>query len=650
MNIRLLSKRLYLTFFVAATALMPWSAVQAAEVDATTAERVARTFWNAHRDKDVAPLTDVMVALDLKWDAFHVFSPAEGDGFVIVAADDRVRPILAYSFSNRFMRDSVGAETAWWLDGWQSQVDHLRAEGLKATDDVTARWRRLLDGTEPVHPSKAIGPLMTTQWDQDVPYNDSCPSKTTYWGSVRKAYTGCVATAMAQIMRYWEWPVRGTGSNTYTAMDPNNPFMSGFGLQTVDFNATTYDWANMPDMLNSISSNEEKSAVATLMYHCGVACNMMYGSATDGGSGAMVQNVVPLMSSMHNGMIKYLGYSSKSVGISRKYYDDSTWNAIIKTEMIERRPVLFGGGDEESGGHSFVCNGLDDDGLFYFNWGWSGDGDGYFTLDNLAPGVGGAGGGTGTYNFTNDQEAIIGIKPHSDGDSLCIIREFPYVMDFETSPACWDIGVSSNYSTSWMLDEVAANEGHYAMLSTAPYGSAAHDTLITPALLGPGRFVVSWLDMAKTRSVLENYRVVAAGDTLYRGTTSSNWGAHSDTLELVEGDTVRVMFIWDPEPSANGFYIDNFTVDRIDNTASIATAGQSALQTTVYPNPASGDVTVRLGQPATVAVMDLAGRTVYTTGSEATVHSIPRAKLQQGVYIVRAVGNGTTSAVRLVVM
>lgn len=219
-------------------------AIQAAEVTPQTAEQVARTFWNLHHDKDVAELNSPMHQLDICWDAFYIFAPAEDKGFVIVAADDRVRPVLAYSFHNNAMRDKMGSGMSWWLDGWQQQIEELRKE---KDGERNEEWQQLLDGGGTPRSLTALEPMITTQWDQDAPYNDSCPSRIEFGSSVR-ALTGCVATAMAQVMKYWNYPVRGTGTHTYNSV---SFFGLGytFGEQTANFGATTYDWGNMPDHL-----------------------------------------------------------------------------------------------------------------------------------------------------------------------------------------------------------------------------------------------------------------------------------------------------------------------------------------------------------------------------------------------------------------
>ena len=420
---------------------------QAAVVTPQTAEQAARNFWNLHHDKDVTELNSPMHRLDTRWDAFYIFAPAEGKGFVIVAADDRVRPVLAYSFHNNAMRGTVGPIMSWWLDGWQQQIDELRKEKGKTRNE---EWQRLLEGKGIAQPLTVVDPMLTTRWSQDEPYNDSCPTRIESGVQVR-AVTGCIATAMAQVMKYWNYPERGTGSHSYYSADIIGYGGHPFGIQTADFGATVYDWANMPDSLSVFSPDVQKAAVATLMYHCGVACDMYYGSAFYG-SGSYILNIPYLrLGSALNGMIKYFGYSSSATGLMRVNYDDGAWTTLVRDELDASRPIIYVGVDP-SDGHSFVCDGYDAENRYHFNWGWSGDGDGFYTLSNLNP---------GGYNFISGQQILVGVRPSTGDDSLCIIRQFPYTEDFETAPTCWEASASCILcSYSWQVVDHAGVDGN----------------------------------------------------------------------------------------------------------------------------------------------------------------------------------------------
>ena len=580
--------------FAALLAMLPLAG-QTAEVTPQTAEQVARTFWNLHHDKDVAELRTPMLRLDTRWDAFYLFAPAEGEGFVIVAADDRVRPVLAYSFHNNAMRGTVGPAMSWWLDGWQQQIDELRKE---KDGERNEEWKQLLEGKGIPQPLTVVDPMLTTQWDQDAPYNDSCPSRIEFGSSVR-ALTGCVATAMAQVMKYWNYPERGTGIHTYNSV---SFFGLGytFGVQTANFGATTYDWDNMPNSLTSASPNVQKAAVATLMYHCGVACDMYYGSAAYGGSGTKIRNA-PYMREGNalNGIIKYLGYSSSATGMERIKYDDNAWTALVRGELDASRPIIYAG-FEQTAGHCFVCDGYDDEDRYHFNWGWSGDGDGFFTLNSLTPNI-----GSYTYDFTVGQEILVGIQPPTGDDSLCIIRQFPYTEDFETAPTGWK-ATSSNirHSYSWMVVDSTGVDGNYSVGAYRAIIETCDDHMYSPSIVTPGDYKVNWQVRARQDSGSDSYTLTVGAETFNDIVESASWQPRELLFSVAEGDTVCLDFLHFAETNCVGFLIDNIVIEQMSDDYTI----------TVSANPSDGGIvagggTYQQGQSCTVTVTPAAGYT-----------------------------------------
>lgn len=621
---------------------------QSAEVTPQTAEQVARNFWNLHHDKDVATLSEPMQRLDVRWDAFYIFAPAEGKGFVIVAADDRVRPVLAYSFHNDAMRDTVGRDMAWWLDGWQQQVDDLRAADLKV--EANGQWQRLMAGDETPRPLTALAPMVTTQWDQDAPYNDSCPSRSGWGGRVHAA-TGCVATAMAQVMKYWNYPERGTGTHTYYSASISG-YGQGFGTQTVDFGATVYDWDNMPNTLTSASSSIQKAAVATLMYHCGVACEMTYGSAYEGGSGAFIHNI-PLIYYGHtlNGMIRFFGYSSQAKGMNRDKYNDSTWTAMVRGELDGRRPIVYAGGDETSGGHCFVCDGYDNDDKYHFNWGWSGVGDGFYTLDHLAPGSGGTGGGTGTYDFSNGQQILVGLQPHVGDDSLCVIRQFPYTEDFESAPTCWEGSVSnSDYSYSWIVVDSTGVDGNYSAGVFKTYYGNSNDHMFSPAIVTAGTYKVSWQVRAMRNSKVEYYTLAVDTVSFSDTVNSTDWQQREVTFSVAEGDTVRLDFGHASTRQSGGMLIDNVVIETVTDPEPMGINRAECLSVRVYPNPTSGMLTIEgLPEGGSVELYDATGRLVLTQSlGHAVTQSLDVSGLMSGIYLLRCITDEGVKTQRVV--
>ena len=254
---------------------------------------------------------------------------------------------------------------------------------------VTILWNAI-----PVF-AQTVNPLLTTTWNQTTPYNDNCPTL-----GAKRCYTGCVATAMAQIMKYHNYPAQGTG--TSTAYTTGNGKLT---IPSVNF-AVNYNFNTMGSAAPSTTT--EKANVARLMYHCGASVQMNYDTS---GSGAPSANVVTALRT-------YFGYDRSILLRERNYFTNLAWEQMIKTQLDASQPVYYAGYGTTGGvttGHAFVCDGYNNSGYFHFNWGWGGSYNGNFVTTALNPGTGGAGSGSGTYN--NDQSIIINIKPNVGGVS-----------------------------------------------------------------------------------------------------------------------------------------------------------------------------------------------------------------------------------------
>ncbi|HRG90072.1 MAG TPA: C10 family peptidase, partial [Chitinophagales bacterium] len=203
------------------------------------------------------------------------------------------------------------------------------------------------------------------------------------------------------IMKFWNYPTQGTSYHSYNDQR--------YGSQSANFASTTYNWAGMPNVLNS-----PNNSVATLMYHCGVSVDMSYGVAQTGGSSAyVVASMSPGQACAEYSYKTYFGYDPATLqGVVRNNYSDASWINLLKGEMDAGRPVQYAGFGQ-GGGHTWVCDGYDNNNFFHQNWGWGGNSDGFFSLNNLDPTSLGAGGGTGGFN--SGQQAVIGIKPLNGG-------------------------------------------------------------------------------------------------------------------------------------------------------------------------------------------------------------------------------------------
>jgi hypothetical protein len=337
---------------------------------------------------------------------FYVFNVAT-NGFVIVAGDDTVTPILGYSTEGNFDSSNIPQNVAKWLEGYKNEIRSIVERNIQPTTDTKDNWKRLRNGdainTTSQYRSNAtskimlgVTPLIQTKWDQSPFYNALCPIDVQ---ANKQTVTGCVATAMAQIMKYWNYPATGSGYHSY-----KHP---KYGTLFANFANTTYQWNSMQ---NSVSSTN--GAVARLMYDVGVSVDMEYGIASTGGSSAYVISAQsPVVNCSEYALKTYFGYKNTLQGVQRVNYNDTQWINLLKTEFNTGRPILYAGFGN-GGGHCFVADGYDNNDLIHINWGWGyspTNYDGFFQMNALNPDDVGTGGGSGGFN--SGHQAVIGIEP-----------------------------------------------------------------------------------------------------------------------------------------------------------------------------------------------------------------------------------------------
>ncbi|MDE6555898.1 MAG: C10 family peptidase, partial [Duncaniella sp.] len=311
-------------------------------------------------------------------ETLYVFNKGE-NGFVVLPADDRMPAILGYSDNGAFDPANASPELKWWLSQYSDEAAYFfgNEDQFNSGMATTRRASR-----------SKIAPLVTTKWNQSAPFNDDCPVV-----SGGRAVTGCVATAMAQVINYFKYPATGTGSHSYNY----NGYTFSF-----NFGSTSFDWANMLDVYDGSANAQQKAAVATLMHGCGVSVNMNYTAYESGTSDLYVSHALKT----------YFGFDQGARYVVREYYTTEEWEDLIYGELAANRPVIYGG-QAPTGGHEFVCDGYED-GYFHINWGWGGLNDGMFLLSALDPGADqGIGSFQGGYN--SDQSATIGVQSTPSG-------------------------------------------------------------------------------------------------------------------------------------------------------------------------------------------------------------------------------------------
>ena len=310
---------------------------------------------------------------------YYIYNLSNDGGFVIVAADTRVRTILGYSFNVNFEEKNIPVNMREWLNEYSSQIAYA-IKHIPASDTmpVVSRSKSVNNAVEPL--------LGDIKYDQYAPYNNLCPMD-----GDERSLTGCVATAMAQIMRYHKHPQVGRGTKTYTTPILNQEL-------TVDFSTAYYDWENMLPIYDATATDVQQTAIATLMYHAGVAVEMKYSAAASSAN----------LGDEARAFYEHFDYD---IGIDvafRTYYSANEWLQLIKNELDEARPIAYGGYGA-MGGHEFVCDGYDADDFVHINWGWGGYYDGYFHLSAFNLDI------AGNIDLNVDQSIIYGIQKPVEG-------------------------------------------------------------------------------------------------------------------------------------------------------------------------------------------------------------------------------------------
>ena len=310
-----------------------------------------------------------------------------GGGFVLVAGTDASVPVLGYSFEGSYSGSSLPPSLDAWMTGYKNQVNDLVERNVLPTSEISQKWTSLLEYNpelqDNLHTTLQVNPLLSTTWDQGIRYNELCPEDIS--GPGGHVWSGCVATAMSQIINYWRFPLQGIGSHGY---------YSDYGYLFADFGESTYDY----DQMTANIGGEDNYEMAEIQYHCGVAVDMMY---SPGGSGAYSWDAVQVLE-------ENFGYSSQISLELKEDYTDSEWADLLMQNLDNGWPMYYHGFG--SGGHAFNVDGYQGTDYFHFNWGWSGSYNGYFYLNNLNP---------GGNNFTEGQGAIVNFIPGSNYPYYC---------------------------------------------------------------------------------------------------------------------------------------------------------------------------------------------------------------------------------------
>lgn len=337
------------------------STLYAGNVDVVKAQRIGEKFMKestSFRNRNVS-LELVYTYSDAEGTPYIYIFNVGGSGFVAVSAEDRVKPILAYSTEGTFSAENIAPAFNLTVKSYTDEIQYIRENNVERLSDIEDEWTRVekTGRVKENRNTRTVPILLETLWNQNYPYNALCPEDG--GGSGGHVYAGCVATAMAQVMKYFNHPVQGTGSHTYTPGGSYSPYPD----QTANFGETLYNFERMPMQLDSTSTEDDIFYIAQLQWHCGVSVEMMYGPD---GSGAYSEYVPDAIG-------QYFGYNPNANYIYKDWYWKDNFSEMLKGELDLGRPLYYSGQDEGGGGgHAFVCDGYDENDFFHFNWGWDG--------------------------------------------------------------------------------------------------------------------------------------------------------------------------------------------------------------------------------------------------------------------------------------
>ena len=366
------------TLLLTVSLAMACGTAWAETISDSQARSIAENFMASHK---MSPTNLKLVKKQAKFNApstsnkaaYYVFN-SERSGYVIVAGDDRAPAVLGYSDKGTFDATDIPEAMEYLLEGYSAQIEALN-QGAMAAPQLTT--------------GPAINPLLTSTWSQKGPYNQLLPMI-----SGTRAVAGCVATALAQVLYYWKWPVRPTTTiPEYTT--------SSLGIYMPALTPVTFNWEAMQDCyLSSDTLSTEGLAAATLTKYCAQAVEMDFKEGTSGATTTRSPWV----------LATYFGYKASVHTLYRNNHTTQEWADIIYNELAAGRPIIYSASKKNSG-HAFICDGYDGEGRFHINWGWNGRSNGYFLLNVLNPELQGTGSASGVYGYVFTQAIIVGIEP-----------------------------------------------------------------------------------------------------------------------------------------------------------------------------------------------------------------------------------------------
>jgi len=354
---------------------------------------------------------------------YYIFQ-IKSNGFIIISGDYRAVPVIGFAFGGQFDQTDLPPSASDWLNDCARQIQLIRKNNLQADSKTAAQWEYLFGNTtvERRFGGNHVDPLLTTKWGQRAPYNLYCPPDPA--SPDGRTVTGCAATAIAQVMAYYNYPKNGFGSNSY--------YHPVYGQISANFEDSTYRWQLMSDSVHTEMPPENQEAVSLLCFHAGVAMNMYYGP---NGSGVVATQILQPIQ-------QHFGYNPEAEYTWRSEFEPSVWVNILQIQLDCGHPLIYRG-TSSTVGHIFVCDGYLDDEYFHFNWGWNGNADGYFYINNLNP---------NGYTFNLNNYCITNFYPTGIYPEYCqetdTLRSITAIIDDGSGPI---FDYSDNADCVWLI-------------------------------------------------------------------------------------------------------------------------------------------------------------------------------------------------------
>lgn len=553
---------------------------------------------------------------------YYIFNLDNNHGFIIISAEDKIVPVLGYSETGYYDINNENPSLAWWMGEYRNAIEFTRNKNIKESNEAENQWLKYTqDFSEFVfsEKTKGVDPLLGNMpWDQGSGWNAYCPEDPA--GPSGHVYAGCVATATSMVMKYYNYPIHGTGANSY--------YLYPYGTISANFGTATYDFPLM-------SKTQATDEAAYLMFHVGVSVNMGY---SPNGSGAYTSDV-PY--SLEN----YFGYNTSASYKMRQYYT-SQWPSMLETNLDNDIPLVYSG-HSTSGGHAWVCDGYNDNSEYHMNWGWSGSQNGYFTIADMN-------------GYTSNQAAIFDIKLPNDV-SFPSVTNLSTNVDFNDVTLSWDSpspkdnkatldglkifrdgddisGLIDPTTTSYIDTTLGTTSYSYNVVAyySSPDGFSA-DNYISATVSAsynlhfdlsqqsgnpiPGASItVETQPLPTTKTTDDN------GETSFENIYEVGWMNYEIEVDGYPEIISDSVYLSEPD-----VYVD-LTLDYVGINKNSIHADYK-----VYPNPVNDQLTVKSPVNGTsgINIMDVTGKNVIEFNTSEKEFSINVSELSQGMYFLR---------------